>query len=434
MIIPLVLMQRVLHSFAASNGIVSKNLIHEGELSSLFWGRLLISVLINLIFISCSPLIVAFYSEPLLYPLIFYFAFSSLLYSVTEVFLGILNRRKKFFMISIAELLALILSGVVAIIIAILGRPLEALIAKEIIAVSVTLMIVAFYSGWIPKFRFKIKEILYYIKFGTNVSIGTISSWLARSLDDILIGRKYSSEDLGIYNKAYSLLTLPTSLITNLALRFGIPMTAEMKTENEAEANYLLIARISFTLNAPIGLTLFFISDNLVSLLFGQEWMQMVPFIKLFSLLSILQVLGPLDSLIYQARNKTSQLVKSSLLINFLIVMSILVGFLLTESTFGIAIFYTIGSALTFLPSQYILARSMSTSLLVLIRNITHASIAVIISFTVCMFLQNYTIDVSPIWQLIITIIIVPVTYCLTLLFTSPKLSRDMLNEIKAFI
>ena len=60
-----------------------------------------------------------------------------------------------------------------------------------------------------------------------------VNYW-SRNADNLLVGRLYGTSDLGIYNRAYNLLTFPLSLITGLIRTELFPNLNKIKESEQA--------------------------------------------------------------------------------------------------------------------------------------------------------------------------------------------------------
>jgi O-antigen/teichoic acid export membrane protein len=126
---------------------------------------------------------------------------------------------------------------------------------------------------------------------GNLMGFNVVNYW-SRNADNLLVGRLYGTSDLGIYARAYNLLTFPLSLITGLIGTVMFPSLNKIKESgNAVRKEYLFILKlISFT-SFPIAFVLLSFSDKLVFLLWGQAWMGVAVLLPYFGLLLLSQSL-----------------------------------------------------------------------------------------------------------------------------------------------
>jgi O-antigen/teichoic acid export membrane protein len=126
---------------------------------------------------------------------------------------------------------------------------------------------------------------------GNIMGFNVVNYW-SRNADNLLVGRLYGTNDLGVYNRAYHLLTFPLTLITNLIGTVLFPSLNKLKeSEDAVRREYLFILRLIGFISYPISFILLLFGDQLVFLLWGKAWMGVAPLLPYFGLLLLSQSL-----------------------------------------------------------------------------------------------------------------------------------------------
>ena len=200
-------------NFGLSAAIVQKSQINHQQISTLFWINTAISTVIGAFIAVLSPAIAGFYQEPRLVNIM-------LVLSVVFIFSGLsiqhralLQRQMRFTSIAWIELISMF-SGVMAgMIAALLNAGYWALIILQVaMAVSYNLGIWLSCS-WRPGLPVWNSGVGSLLAFGGNLTAFNLVNYFSRNLDNILIGRYWGSQELGLYAKAYQLLLLPIQQI-----------------------------------------------------------------------------------------------------------------------------------------------------------------------------------------------------------------------------
>lgn len=432
MIVPIVGFLRLFHSFGTTNSIIAKKDLTKVGFSTLFWWKVGFSSLLALLFILSTPLLVLFYEETRLGIVILCFAISSIFISIGDIFYGLQYKRKNYLFIAKVEGISTIISGIISIYLALKGYALEALLIKEIVYALLVFSTLGIVSERIPTFKFEFSTIKSHISYGTNIVKSSLASWLSRSIDDIIIGKHYKSAALGVYSKSYSLLVLPTSFLVSTVLKIGLPIMSKTKTDEEAIDKFKSITRLLLLISGPFGLILFFTCESFVIDVFGAEWENMVQLIKVFSILSIFQILGPLDNLLYQGRDRSKALLRSSLILNAILILFIVFGFVFTDDINGIASSYAIGSATTYVVGQFFLAEYFKSSFKALLKNLLIPTMAIILTFVFISFIKAFYGELLS--SNYIFILIVPATFIFLLLLLNRNELKNAWFLIKDFI
>ena len=126
---------------------------------------------------------------------------------------------------------------------------------------------------------------------GNLMAFNVVNYW-SRNADNLLVGRIYGTGDLGIYARAYNLLTFPLALITGLIGTVLFPSLNKIKdSDDEVRREYLFILKLIGFISFPIAFVLLLFSEKLVFLLWGKAWMGVAVLLPYFGLLLLSQSL-----------------------------------------------------------------------------------------------------------------------------------------------
>ncbi len=125
-----------------------------------------------------------------------------------------------------------------------------------------------------------------------NLSSFNLMNYWAANADGVIIGKFYGKYDLGIYQKAFRLLQLPFSFVSGL---FGTVLYPSLKkfisTGGDFRKEYSSILGIISILTFPMSALMILIPNEMVLLLWGNEWMLVAEYLPLFGLLIMIQSL-----------------------------------------------------------------------------------------------------------------------------------------------
>ena len=176
-----------------------------------------------------------------------------------------------------------------------LGAGYWALIVPQIIAAIITSVL---YERKV-KLGFKIYPRSYIVVVfrhtrklvGSVIGFSSINYW-ARNSDNMIVGKWYGPADLGIYNRAYSLLLLPLNLITGLFNNILFPNLKKLQSrDGDIEHEYYFVLNVIGCLTFPLTLLFVMFPKELVLLLWGKHWAQVAGLLPYFGLLIFTQSL-----------------------------------------------------------------------------------------------------------------------------------------------
>ncbi len=126
---------------------------------------------------------------------------------------------------------------------------------------------------------------------GSLIGFNVINYW-ARNTDNLVVGKYYSTSDLGIYNRAYMMLQLPLTLITGIFSSVLLPSLVKHKEEGgNVEEEYYFILKIISLLNLPVAIILLLFPEGFVKILWGENWIVVAKLLPYFGLLVMTQTL-----------------------------------------------------------------------------------------------------------------------------------------------
>jgi O-antigen/teichoic acid export membrane protein len=182
-----------------------------------------------------------------------------------------------------------------------------------------------------------------------NLSTYTLIHYWSRNADKMIIGKYYSSYDLGIYSRAYKMLELAISLISGLFGTVLYPSLKKYQSEggniNEEYSNILGIISI---INFPVGAIMILIPEFLVRMLWGENWIQVAEYLPYFGILIIFQTLIWVTGQMYLLLEREKTLMQIGVVSAIILVVSIIIGSFFSVKV--IAISYTVSYMLIIIP------------------------------------------------------------------------------------
>lgn len=324
---------------------------------------------------------------------------------------------------------------------------------NTIVTVTMTIILALLHAEhWsiiIPQFVTSLISVLYYerrIKLGyrfypfryvrvafrqTRRTIGSLLgfnfvNYWSRNADNLLVGKFYGTNDLGIYNRAYSLLTLPLSLVTGLMGTVLYPSLSKLKSEGgDINTEYSFVLRVISVIVYPIAFVLILFPTQLVSLFWGENWIKVSVLLPYFGILIFGQSLLSTSGNILVLQGKEKQLMISGWVGSFFTIAGIAAGAFLSLE--GIAQFYSLSFILIVLPfnTVYIFLRTLHFRSRDLLR-----SWLPIIVFSVVLWVSCYT---NAFWFKFIFLICMLITIALNSFKEIKTATLSMKKQIEGY-
>jgi len=326
-----------------SSALIQKEKITQEDLSSVFWFNIVCGILLTVIFIALSPLIAIFYEKEILSSLSILISFNFLLGSFNIVQRTILVKKVDFKTSFKVEIISIPVAGISAIILAYYGWGVWSIAVQSLLQSSINGILLWLYSSWRPSFIFKWESIRSLLKFSLNVFGNDTLNYWTRNIDNLLIGKFIGMGGLGIYSKAYGILMLPLTNVSQVIGRVLFPSLSLIKEDKiQVKRVFLKLSRVVALIAFPLMTGLFAISDVFVLTIFGPQWKEMIPLVNVFCILGISQSVGTLISHLYLSQGRADLMFKIGTIIRIILILSIVIG--LYWGVIGVAVSYTFGA------------------------------------------------------------------------------------------
>jgi O-antigen/teichoic acid export membrane protein len=373
----LVAMITVITSFASifaelgfSSALVQKRDVRREHWSSVFWLNLGAGLLLTLIFMAGAPLVARFYDEALLVPLTVFIATNFLISSLNIVQNTLLTKELNFRVLSIVEISAVGLSGLVAIIMAYAGLGVWSLAAQSVILSAVTAILLWKLNDWRPEFTFQWNAVKDLLGFSMNLFGTQVLNYWVRNIDYLLIGRFLGTSPLGVYNKAYDVMLFPLVSVSRVLSRVMFPSFSIIQKEKQRVRDlYLRMTRTIALITFPMMLGLFVIVQPFVMTVFGSKWAEMIPVLRVLCLVGMSQSIGTLNGNLYLSQGCADLQFKVGLFVKANAILGIVIG--LRWGILGVAICYAISSAINSYPAFFFAGRLVDLTYWQLLRNLS---------------------------------------------------------------
>jgi PST family polysaccharide transporter len=121
-------------------------------------------------------------------------------------------------------------------------------------------------------------------KLAFGFSLGRLLNFFSLQGDNFVVGRLLGTEALGMYNRAYQLMTLPAMYFGQVFERVMFPAMARKQTNKKELGDEFLIALEVITAVAlPAGVVMFALANEIVLVGFGARWLAIVPVVSVLS-------------------------------------------------------------------------------------------------------------------------------------------------------
>ena len=291
-----------------SAATIQRSQINHQQVSTLFWINFGVGCLMTVAVALIAPAIANFYQEPRLETITLGLAANFVFSGLTVQHQALLRRQMEFTKLAIIEIMAMAMGVLTAIIAAYYGLNYWALVLM-LMATAITNVIGVWLAcDWrpgLPKWDSQVGSMLSY---GGNLTGFGIVNYFSRNLDNVLIGRRWGSQQLGLYAQAYKLLLLPIQQINNPITSVAMPTLSSLQTDPLRYCRYYYKAILLITTTGmPIVAFMFATADRVILLMLGQQWLGAVPLFRFLMPAAFVGTFNVAGGWVYQSLGRTDR-------------------------------------------------------------------------------------------------------------------------------
>ena len=350
---PVIAFVSMFQDLGYGQAIVQSREISQEQISSIFWTTAALGLVCAVTTVLASPGVAWFFHDSRLVLLTIGASVSVMLGSLTAVPGGLLNRRLQFRGLALSDGLAALIGLVSAVAAALAGARYWSLIISTIatsVATVVGYWATARWRPSRPRWRTVDREIG---SFGANLTGFTFVSYFARNLDNVLIGRKLGSIELGFYDRAFKLLSFPIQNINGPLYSVMTPLLSRVQDDRARfRAMFLRSAGQLTLLLVPAMAGLVAASQDAVVLVFGPRWEPVAPIFFYLGIVGMVQPLTNATGWILIAQGRTDVMLRLGIITSAITASSFFLG-LHFGGAVGLAAAYAIAECLLKAPIQY---------------------------------------------------------------------------------
>ncbi len=262
--------------------LIQKKEVDDTDLSSVFFVSLSIAIALYLLLFLLAPAIGTFFAMPQLAPVLRVLALLLLPGAFISVQSAVIAREMKFRSLMLASLCATALSGAVGIAMAYAGMGYWALVGQQLTNQLTLMCALLIIVKWRPRLLFSWARVKGLIGFGWKLLAASLLDTGYANLRTALIGKKFTADTLGFYNKGKQFPELVMNAVNGSIQSVMLPVLSELQ-EDIAQMKQMMRRSVmaSSFLVMPLMAGLAAVAEPLIRLLLTDKWLPAVPFLQI---------------------------------------------------------------------------------------------------------------------------------------------------------
>lgn len=265
------------------SALIRKKDCSDTDYSTAFYFNIAVGIVSYLILFFSAPLIADFFKTPILIDIVRVLSINLFLNSLSIVQTAKLTAAVDFKSQAKISLVATIVSGCIGLIMAYSGYGVWSLVYQSVSLSIVRTILFWIVTKWRPQRIFSKQSFNYLFGFGSKILSASILHTIYANLSTILIGKFYTTQDLGYYSRGESLASLPSSNLTSILQSVTYPILSKMQDD---DSRLIQVYRKYIRLTS---LVIFFgmclmaaLAKPLILVLLSDKWVNSVIFLQIF--------------------------------------------------------------------------------------------------------------------------------------------------------
>lgn len=265
------------------NALIQKKDADDLDFSSVFWFNVVWCVVLYGVLFLISPLVASFYHREELTQILRVLGLQIVISGVKNVYQAYVSRTMQFRKFFFSTLGGTVGAAVIGITMAYRGYGVWALVAQQLFNVLTDTVILTITVKWHPKRIFSFERLKGLLSYGWKLLLSALLDTLYNEARSLIIGRKYTSEDLAFYNRGE---LFPQVIAANVNTSIDSVLLPTMSREQDEREKVRTMTRraimTSTYIMAPLMIGIACIGTPLVRLILTEKWLPCVPYLQIF--------------------------------------------------------------------------------------------------------------------------------------------------------
>lgn len=289
-----------------SNALIQKQNRTEIDFSTVFFCNIIVSVVIYGMLFFGAPFISQFYNLPVLTDIIRIIGLTIIINSLVIVHRTKLSISLNFKIQAKLSLLSVLFSGAIGLFLALNGYGVWSLVYQSLLLYILNAAFLIYSLRWMPLFVFSKKSFDTLFYFGSKILMASLVQAIYNNLYSVLIAKKFSTKELGLYSKGNQFTLFPISTLTTVMQRVAFPYLSSYQEDNEklfslnqkfTKLNLILIVPLFFGISA--------LSEPIVKIVFSEAWVDLIPIIRILAIAYVFYPVIVNNMFLFQIKNQT---------------------------------------------------------------------------------------------------------------------------------
>lgn len=272
------------------NALIQKKDADQIDFSTVFHFNVLFSIGIYVLLYFLAKPLAAFYEMEILVPVLRVMAIRIPIAGVNSIQQAYVSKKMDFKKFFFATIWGTLLSGIIGIVMAYQGMGVWALVAQNLSNTLIGTVVLWFTVKWRPQMVYSAERMKSLFGFGSKILASSLLITIYSNVQDLIIGKKFSSQDLAYSNKGRQFPSLIATNINTSLTKVLFPAVAECQDDLQRVKHMTRKAiSIGTFVLSPVLIGFAAVAVSFVEILLTERWLPCVPYLRIMCLVYLLQ-------------------------------------------------------------------------------------------------------------------------------------------------
>lgn len=372
------------------SALIQKKEPTQEDYSTIFWWNMFLSIVLYGLLYLGAPAIARFYNLPLLCDVLRVQGIVLIINALSIIQQNQLRKQLKFKRLATVTVISAILSAGAAIILAYIGWGVWALVAQQLMLSGFTAIQLWVLNKWYPLLIFSKESFKQLFGFGGFILASNIINTFCNEFQSLLIGKFFPPSTLGYFTQAKKLDSVISNSIAGVVDQVSYPILSEYQHDNRAMIRTIqrLLESLAY-LTIPLMLIMILIAEPIIEIVYGEQWMQCVPYFQIYCLAGIAISLQGVPYYAVASKGKSKELFRWTIIKRLFSIASVIIGFIYFEM-YGILFGIVLSAWGIFIANAYLVHKYIGYTMGQQLKDLTPIIILNVVSALICLFIKNH--------------------------------------------
>ena len=334
-----------------SNALIRKQDAGRTDYSTVFFFNLGVSAVLYAVLYVGAPGIAVFFKEPLLEDVMRVIGWVLIINALAIIPRTLFVKAVNFKTQTKVSLIASLSSGAVGIGMALGGMGVWSLVGQQLSRQLMNTVFLWVYGKWRPSLEFSVRSFRELFGFGSKLLLSGLLNTVFQEIYALVIGRFYTSAQLGQYTRAQQFNTIFSSNLTVVVQRVSYPVLSSIQDEPaRLKEAYRRVIKVTMLVTFACMLGLAAVAKPLIVLLIGEKWLPAVSLLQIICFSGMFYPLHAINLNVLQVKGRSDLFLRLEIIKKFLAIGPLLLGIffsiksMLLGSVFNSVIAYFLNS------------------------------------------------------------------------------------------